>query len=706
MKTAEAEGGHTWRFFRAGGFDQLRLETREDLVSLETLDQKLWVALSCPTRDLECDSRTLRILDTDRDGRIRPPEILGATKWVCACLKDLQPLMNGASTLPLEAIDATGPEGRQILSSARQILANLGKSEAREIGLEDLSDTTRIFGETLFNGDGVIPPEAAEDPDTREVIRQIMACAGSEMDRSGRPGITADLTERFFTDLRRYADWKGEAAAADAILPLGEGTPAAAEALRAVRAKVDDYFTRCRLAAFDGRSLTALNREEKDYLAFAGRSLTITDPDIAGLPLARIEAERSLPLVQGVNPAWSEALRRFGECTVRPFLGEKASLTETEWRDLCARLDPYEAWLSRKAGTPVEALPMDRVTHLLDPAYEQGIRDLIARDTALEPEAKAIEAVERLLFLTRDLLRILNNFVSFRDFYSRREKAVFQAGTLYLDTRSCDLCVRVQDMARHAALAPLSRIYIAYCACVREETGEKMTIAAAVTDGDAENLMVGRNGVFYDRMGRDWDATIVKIVENPISIRQAFWAPYKRIVRFIEEQVAKRATAADTAASEKVKGLIATGGTAAEAGKVEARPKLDTGLIAALGVGAAGIGGMLGTVVSSFLALGPLMPLGVLSVILLISGPSMVLAWIKLRERNLGPLLDANGWAVNARARINIPFGASLTGLARLPSGSRRDLADPYAEKGRPWLWWVILLLLLGAGLLCYGIAR
>jgi hypothetical protein len=48
-------------------------------------------------------------------------------------------------------------------------------------------------------------------------------------------------------------------------------------------------------------------------------------------------------------------------------------------------------------------------------------------------------------------------------------------------------------------------------------------------------------------------------------------------------------------------------------------------------------------------------------------------------------VLDANGWAVNARARINIPFGTSLTQMAKLPEGAQRALTDPYAEKQTPW---------------------
>ena len=83
---------------------------------------------------------------------------------------------------------------------------------------------------------------------------------------------------------------------------------------------------------------------------------------------------------------------------------------------------------------------------------------------------------------------------------------------------------------------------------------------------------------------------------------------------------------------------------------------------------------------------------------LLISMPSMVLAYLKLRKRNLGPILDANGWAVNARAKINVPFGATLTSVAKLPPGSRRDTSDRYAEKRFPWKSVLVV------GLLVYGV--
>ena len=96
------------------------------------------------------------------------------------------------------------------------------------------------------------------------------------------------------------------------------------------------------------------------------------------------------------------------------------------------------------------------------------------------------------------------------------------------------------------------------------------------------------------------------------------------------------------------------------------------------------------------------MPLGVVGLLGLISGPSMLIAWLKLRQRNIGPLLDANGWAVNAHAMVNVPFGRSLTKLAVLPKGARLDTRDPYADARKPWKLYLALAVLVGLGLAWY----
>src|SRR5437016_7795076 len=178
---------HSWKFFRAGGFDQVRLDGAGDLGALDQLDQKLWVALACPTTGLEFDSRTLALIDADGDGRIRPPELIAAAKWACSLLKNPDELLKSSASLPLSAINDAVPEGQQLLASARQILSTLGKKDATAITVEDTADTTKIFTQTQFNGDGVVPAESARDELTKGVINDIIACLGAEPDRSAKP---------------------------------------------------------------------------------------------------------------------------------------------------------------------------------------------------------------------------------------------------------------------------------------------------------------------------------------------------------------------------------------------------------------------------------------------------------------------------------------------------------------------------------------
>jgi hypothetical protein len=372
----------------------------------------------------------------------------------------------------------------------------------------------------------------------------------------GQAGIDQANADAFFAECAALDAWHRRAEADRAsILPAGDATAAAAAAARVIRPKVDDYFGRCRLAAFDPRAIALLNRKEEEYYALAAQDLSIDAAEIAGFPLAQVAAGKALPLGTGINPA----------------------------------------------------------------------------------HAAAIADVERLLRYTRDLYLLCTNFVSFRDFYDAGEPAIFQAGTLFLDQRSCTLTLQVEDVGRHAAMAGLAGSYLAYCDCERRGTGEKRQIVAAFTNGESDNLMVGRNGLFYDRKGNDWDATIIKLIENPISVRQAFWSPYKKLVRKIEEQVAKRAAARTRRPSRRCPRRDPCGrrrNRSARAGAEEGgrgRGRCDGSRIRRTGHSVRGPGRVpLGLLKLPFWQV----CLAAVGVMLLVSGPSMVIAWLKLRKRN------------------------------------------------------------------------
>ena len=688
---------HTWKFFRAGGFDQVKLETGADLMNLDQLDQKLWVALACPTTGIEFDPKTAALIDVDKDGRIRAPEVIAAVKWAGSLLKNADDLVKGGDSVALSAISDATPEGKQLLASAKQILVNLGKKDVSAISLADASDANKIFANTTLNGDGVIIAESAgDDALVKSVIADIAACLGTVSDRSGKSGIDQAKADAFFAAAAAFSDWnkKGEADAAN-ILPAGAGTAAASAAVKAIKAKVDDYFGRCRMAAFDPRTVALLNRTEAEYAALTGKDLSIHAGEIASFPLAQIAAGKALPLKIGVNPAHAAAVTDLLNNAVKPLLGDKTEITEADWATVQSKLAGFEAWNSGKAGAVVEKLGVARVREILAAKAQEKINALIAQDKALEPESTSIANVEKLVRFVRDLHLLCINFVNFKDLYDGGEPSIFQCGTLYLDQRSCNLCITVEDAGKHAMMAGLAGAYLAYVDCVRKGTGEKMSIVAVFSQGDDDNLMVGRNGIFYDRKGKDYDATISKIVSNPISIRQAFFSPYKKLVRMIEEMASKRAAAADADVNAKLQSAASSAVTAGQKAP-EPPKKMDVGVVAAIGVALGAISTVLATVFTKVVDLSPSQKIMVpILLIVVISGPSMILAWFKLRKRNLGPILDANGWAVNAKAKINIPFGTSLTGIAALPPGSQRDLTDRFAEKKNPWPKRIVLLIIL-----------
>ena len=293
-----------------------------------------------------------------------------------------------------------------------------------------------------------------------------------------------------------------------------------------------------------------------------------------------------------------------------------------------------------------------------------------ANADALAAAKAEFAPLRKLLLIHRDFYRLLRNFVTLEDFYDNDQTTVasFEAGTLIIDQRACHLCVRVADLPKHDSQAPLSGMYLLYCNCENKKTGKTMQIVAAMTQGEIKNLSVGKNAIFYDNDGLDYDASVFKIIENPISIRQAFWTPYRKLSKWIEEKINK-------SASEKDAAVMGDMTAKAESVKVEgepAKPAFDiakfAGIFAAIGMALGMIGTMLVSVAKGWITLTWWQQILVFfGILLLISGPSMVMAWLKLRRRNLAPVLNANGWAVNADAIISVPFGRKLTEQVAFP---------------------------------------
>ncbi len=682
---------YAWSFENIGGSTRVKITTGADIAHLDELDPKMWTALSCPASGLEIDEKSLKYFDTDSDGKIRVNDVIATAKWVTSVIKDADLLLKGDDHIDIEQLDKENANGMKLYNSAKQILANLNK-EGTVISLTDTADNAAIFAKTRFNGDGIITELTTNDLDEKAAITAAIASVGGVADRSGENGVNAELIEKFYQALTDYAAWQ----AAAVEVPYGADTDKALEAYNALDAKVKDYFVRAKLATFSPESTGKLDVQTALIEAISADNLTGKTEEIAAYPIARITDKKELDLDAPINPAWAAQFNALMSI-VKP---AGKVLTEEAWTAIGATFAAYTAWKAAKKGAEVEALGMDTINKLIADDKKQALLDLVAQDAALKEEAESIEMVDKLLHVYRDLYRLLRNFVTFHDFYNKNKEvsAVFQNGRLIIDQRECRMCMKVTDMAKHNASAATSGMYLVYCDCVTTTKPGKIAIVAAVTVGDIGDLIVGKNAIYYDNEGVVWDAVITKIVDNPISVGQAFWSPYRRMATTIENLISKNAADKDAAMMKDVNAKInaapaaTAAAPAADAAKAPAQP-FDigkfAGIFAALGMAVGMIGTALTSIFKGIFALKWWQLIAVfVGIMLVISGPAMVMAWLKLRRRNIAPLLNANGWAVNAASKISIPFGETLTDIAKFP---KLKMKDPYAKKGLPtWKKWVI----------------
>lgn len=697
---------YKWEFENVGGTSRVKIRNGADVAHLKYLDPKLWTVLSCPVNGLEIDEKSLSYIDSDADGKIRINDIIKTANWVTDAISDDNMILNEEDFIYIRHFDTSTEIGLKLYNSSRQILDNLGKREP-SLSIAEVTDVAKIFTKTRFNGDGVITVDTAEEPEDKAAIVAAVTALGGTPDRCGEQGLNVDLIEKFYDALNAYDAWQKATVQA----PYGADTDAVITAYNALDAKVKDYFMRSKLAAFSPASTEKLDVQTSQIEAISAGNLAQKQDEIAQYPIARVTGKAEIDLSEPVNPVWEAQFNT----VIKVALPNNKSLTEEDWASVGATFAPYLAWKESKAGTEVECLGYDTIKQLIAEDRKEELLFLVEQDCALEEEANDIELVIKFLYIYRDFYRLLRNFITFEDFYKKDKSvaAIFQNGKLIIDQRECRFCMNVLDMAKHNASAATSGMFLLYCDCTSKSGAQKQQIVAAVTVGEIGNLIVGKNAVYYDNKGGEWDAVITKIVDNPISVRQAFWSPYRRMATAVENLINKSAAEKDAKmmanATAKINAAPAAipaapaAGAPADAAKPASQPPFDiakfAGIFAAIGMALGMIGSALAALAKGIFALEWWeLLLSLAAILLIISGPAMIMAWLKLRRRNIAPILNANGWAINAAAKISIPFGETLTDMAKFPM---LKLPDPYKKKGMsPWskFFLVVLVIALIAG--------
>ena len=683
-------------FRRYGRSYHLRIETAAELELAVGLDEAHWVATNAPVSTINCDATFLQLLDSDGNGRITSHDLKVAIRWLLGALRDRDGITARSDALSPDEIDTTSGIGRRADAAVRKMLRRSGLDESATITLDEVRRIKEQIESTPVSEAGVVLPEAAGEEEIRQFIADAVAVTGGAEHPSGECGIGREQLEEFLAAVAGKLEWrrKGEIPPGEDktdVMPLGADTPAAYEVLAAVRGKIDQYFAQCEAAALDPRFVQRMGWTDAELEELDFDDPTVIEEVLTKAPLAKARAERKLSFDDQVNPYYAGLLERFRTEVMQPVVGERGEvLSAAQWGQIKSAFAAHQDWCESKGAPAVADLGMEKLEAYLDERFAAAVRELIAASDQAAFDLDNIRLVEKLLLYQANLIDMANNFVSFPHLYDPDRRAMFEMGTLVMDGRRFNLAVRCDDRARHAEVAKRSNMFVIYVEVSPAGDGGAYEVAVPVTSGGRGNLCVSKRGVFHDLAGTECDARVVHIIENPISIREALVSPFKRLGRLItgkiESLTARAEKKLDTSASAAMSRVAPPAGAAAAPAK--GPTGLATGgMLMGAGVAVAVLGSAVAYITKTFAEVEPwTVVYVVVGAVLLVALPTSIVAFLKLRRRDLSAILEGSGWAINARMRITRSQRRFFTQRPDYPKGAK-------GVRGIAWTVGVIVLL-------------
>ncbi len=690
------------RFRNFGGIYQFTVANEEDLARIDALDPARWAATSAPVPDLHCDAAFLRYLDPEATGRIRVSQLIAARDWTFARLSRRDVLRAKADTLPLDAL-VTGDAGAKLRTAAERVNTEQKAVDPAKVTLADIRGYKSGYHKLLANGDGVIPPDVVTDPEVAAFIRDAMATVGSIPDRGGSGGIDQERLDRFITQGRAWCAWR---ARADAAAVWGDDTAGAWDLVQALDARIEAWFLYSDLLRQESPTPEALRLKDDDLRALRARDAATLEHYLADAPLAVAAMSGALPLDATINAVYRTPFAALRDKVLARALDKgTTSLTREAWRGIKATFGPYVTWLKDKPAEPFDALGEDRVRAVVEGDLATRAAAYITLDKAAQAEIDHVDDLEKLVLCIRWLVELANNIVNFSAIYRPDATALVEKGSLVIDARRLGFCLLVTDRTAHKTVAARSLCFLVYVKITEKEGGATVyEVVAPVTGGERGRLRVGKRGIFIDLDNKEFDAQIVEIVENPISVKEAALAPFRRAAAFIGQKVEEwvggaadaqeralhdRAAASVTTAQTHVESTVASVTATATAPApaptaatvtlpVPPAPPREginaNSLILGGGVALAGVGAIIASLFSALTTLKGWV--GILGFVAVVMGTSALAGWLKLRRRDMSLILEANGWAVNVHMMITRRIARVFAFVPDLPKGSVLDPTD------------------------------
>ena len=671
-----------------GGSFQLDIRDAADLEALNIMDEAFWMATSAPVFGLNCDKELIQILDTNKNGRILSSDLREASSRLLKTLKNKDNINNRSESIGIQDIDISSDEGKLLKSSIVEILKNLNFPEDHRLTLKELRNDKGILCNGLTNGDGIIPPNRVENPEVKQLIEDIMECLGGQEDVNGNPGVDAGKLKNFLELAKKYIAWKDSGEFSPDILPLHEKTAQAYETYSEIKPKIDEYFQLCELKKYN-KELKRVQREPEspDYIYECSENI---EDYLIHSPLSTINESPVLKLTENLNPHFSELILKLQEQVLDEFLARPVmEVYKSDWKKVGEIFKPYQDWLQSTNGIEVKSVEESRLRKYINEGVSDTLQSMIDEDLKLGEKLKVRRKLEEIIILQKNIIDFSNNFVSFPNLYNPEQRAIFEVGYLVIDGRIFNFNLPVEDVKKHSSTAKRSGIFLLYLEVTGSKDDKPFFICTPVTSRKIGLLDVDKRGVLFDLQGKEWDAKVVKVVQNPVSLTEAILAPFRKISRMLMGAIDK--ISSDTEKELENKFKKKTSELQKDLTQVKVDPKKKSSSATARDLMMTGsftfaaLGSSFAYISGTFAKLewdqGKLAFAIAMTVIIL---PILIVSSIKLHRRNMSSILEASGWAMNARMRLTGKLAEILAPKPDKPGRvfkKKRDLLKGFSRK-------------------------
>lgn len=642
------------KFTRFGKSYQLCIDTPEALKEIIGLDESLWAISSAPTNAYLMDKAFLDYIDGDKNGRVRTDEIKAVVQWCLDTMTDVSCFAEPKPEIGTSLVNDASADGPG-LKVTIAYLAEQYNTDGEVTSLDNVRLCMKELRGKPLNGDGVIIPESSTDAEISAYIAAAIKATGGTPDISGATGVNIAQLEAFRDAIKAFLEWKKNGAEDGPAMPLGAATSKAWDTMKKYEEKLDKFFLVARFRDFDPANSAR-------FISASAAADTAGDA-LGAAPIAKPDDDGALPLTgAGINPIHRALINELVDAVITPVLGEGlTALTESDWNKIKATLAPYGAYLASKQGAIVEGMTQVDLEKWTDEKYHAAMVDLTAIDQDIANRAAALNKLEKLILCRMHLIEFVNNYVNLSKLYNPKESALFETGRAVIDGRWFNMAIPVADANAHSLIAKGSGIFIIYLDVIPNDKSPVLKVAMPATTGTRGNLSVGKRGVFFDLKGAEHDAVITKIVEAPISLREAMFAPFKKVGDFLIGKIEGKSAAAE-------KSLISTVDTTTKNPPTASGANSPSNMMMGLSLSVAALGSSLAFITKALgdmNAMTIIQGLGIAFLAVLI--PIIIVAFIKLSRQDLSLILEGCGWAVNQRMRLTNKLRKQFTSRAPFP---------------------------------------